>query len=711
MRLEALLALSSFSLAPFALARVLPRDDSCDASAPTATSLKADIRADTDRDGLVDLTDTSDSEGKATWTADSGAIFLPNIGDTDKRCSKDLLKGPAVSNEKLDRCNDASDNTLRSEQFLAPLRTVPMPSLPDGASGRIYIKDQVQRSNVRIFHQASCNSTWTYVDGNSTFSAAALRKGLVLGIDGRDVRRPNGWDGRALVTFDVKSSNGTSSDSVMLRVAPVLTHTHLDPVQQVIGVKGNDTGAPYLNRFNQQLKAAVNESGLEEDLYLFSGSDDIWAQDFMEPGFASMPGPDGPISLRIMIRSPQDERVAGRQLFEYYRDTGIGAVQQLGGSRDEINSGGNIETIPPYEFNGTSWPAGRLILGNHGKQSHAMLPFFRAQETQDPLLLDTDWLAIGHVDEFVQFVPFDSERGWIIMADDPMAGIKLLQQIKASGQGSQRVFSRNNDTISPNPCNDFGCQPIPVESTTINEILANKDLMSVQEQCAKRIEANLQILKQATGVTDDEIIRLPALFKRPSFSLPSDGSFPNFGNDSSVTNGTDSNDSSFTNGTDVLKVGALIPGVINGLVLTGYGTYITPNPWGPLVNGTDIFAQTTKSLYASVGMDVIFIDDWNTHHNYGGEIHCGTNSVRDMDVEWYGGDINGDDEFDGFDEDGGYGNYTINSVGANNATDSNDPDDVSDPDDADSGANGDNADNGNCGDDGYGPGNGNFTLS
>ncbi|KAJ6274216.1 hypothetical protein PSV08DRAFT_214986 [Bipolaris maydis] len=464
---------------------------------------------------------TSDSEAKATWTAGSGAIFLPNIlGDTDKRCSKALLQGPAVANDKLDRCHDASDsNKLRSEQFLAPLRTVSMPGLPDGASGRVYVKDQVQRSKVRIFQQAICNSTWTYVDGNSTFSATALRKGLVLGIHGRDIRRPNGWDGRVLVTFDVKSSNGTSSD-----------------------------------------------------LYLFSGSDDIWAQDFMEPGFASMPGPDGPISLRIIVRSPQDDRVAGRQLFEYYRDTGIGAVQQLGGSRDEINSGGNIETIPPDEFNGTFWPAGRLILSNHGKQSHAMLPFFPAQETQDPLLLDADWLLVGHVDEFIQFVPFDSERGWLVMANDPMAGVKMLQQIKASGQGSQRLLPRNNDTVLSNPCNDTGCQPIPVESTTINQVLANKDLISVQEQCAKRIEANLQILKQATGVTEDEIIRIPALFKRPSFSFSNDVSMPNFAfsNHSSVTNGTDfndgsfanltdTNDGSFTNGTDVLKVGACVP--------------------------------------------------------------------------------------------------------------------------------------------------------
>ncbi|USP81278.1 uncharacterized protein yc1106_08552 [Curvularia clavata] len=644
MRTPALLALSGLYLAPSALARVVPRDSGT-ATIPSPTSLKADIRADTDRDGFVDIEGSADLDGKTTWNATYGAIFLPNIGDTDKRCSNALLKGPAVSNEKLDACHDASDNVLRNEEFLAPLLTVPMTGLPNDASGRVYLKDPVQRKNVRIFYQANENSTWTYVDGNYTFSAAALREGLVLGIDGRDTRRPKGWDGRALVTFDVKSSNSTSSDSVMLRVAPVLTHTHLDTVEQVLGAKGNETDSPLLVRFNEQLKKAVNESGLEEDLYLFNVSDDIWVQDFMEPGFASMPGPCGPISLRIMIRSPQDERVAGRQLFEYYRDTGIGAVQQLGGTLDQINSGGNIETIPPYEFNGTSWPAGRLVIGNHGQQRNFLVPFFQAQETQDPLLLDTDWLLAGHVDEVLQFIPADSERGWVVMVNDPTAGVKMLQDIKASGQGSQPVYSRKNDT-SPAPCDNDDCQTVPVESTTINEILANADLMSIQKYCADRIEKNLRILKEATGVTDDEIIRLPAMFKR--FDL---GSFPGNFSDDSTNNFTNALVDAPINSSDTFKFGAMWPNLVNGLVMSGFDTYIAPNPWGPLVNGTDILAAKAKEQYGRLGMDVIFIDDWNTHHSGNGEVHCGTNSVREMDVEWYS-DFDGDDaDEDGEDDD------------------------------------------------------------
>ena len=44
-----------------------------------------------------------------------------------------------------------------------------------------------------------------------------------------------------------------------------------------------------------------------------------------------------------------------------------------------------------------------------------------------------------------------------------------------------------------------------------------------------------------------------------------------------------------------LVVGAVWPGVINGVVLTGYQTYLAPNPWGPVVNGIDIAKKATEA--------------------------------------------------------------------------------------------------------------------
>lgn len=35
----------------------------------------------------------------------------------------------------------------------------------------------------------------------------------------------------------------------------------------------------------------------------------------------------------------------------------------------------------------------------------------RAQEVQNPLILDADWLVVGHVDEFLQFFPAPGKKG------------------------------------------------------------------------------------------------------------------------------------------------------------------------------------------------------------------------------------------------------------------------------------------------------------
>ncbi|MCZ0990978.1 protein-arginine deiminase family protein [Streptomyces diastatochromogenes] len=40
--------------------------------------------------------------------------------------------------------------------------------------------------------------------------------------------------------------------------------------------------------------------------------------------------------------------------------------------------------------------------------------------------------------------------------------------------------------------------------------------MADNEMAARRIAANLEILKRETGITDDEVVRVPALYTRES---------------------------------------------------------------------------------------------------------------------------------------------------------------------------------------------------
>ncbi|KFY05100.1 hypothetical protein O988_00255 [Pseudogymnoascus sp. VKM F-3808] len=554
------------------------------ASCGLSVALKADIRADSNRDGIVDIHGKSDLSNKLSNSDDFGAIFLANIGDTDRRCSKLALSGAAPSNEELGACNDASDDIQRAPQYLAPLRTVPIPRLGPNSSGTITIHDPNSRSKVRIFRLEG--SRWVITGNEHVFSQCELVAGLQLGIDARDTRRPGVWDGRVAVTFSVHDGRSTTADTVHLRVAPVLTHHHAQAVREVLTTAGNysETSNFFQGWFVDRFQHALDKTRGRYPLTKFKGSDDIWAQDFVEPGYTSMPGPNGPIILHVMIRSAQDERVAGRQVFEYLRKAGVGA-------------------------------AGRIIMGAHNTTKPFILEYLRAQQVQDPLLIDTDCLAIGHVDEIVQFLPVNSPRGWVMLVADPISGVEMLHNAVRHGHGSTRAFSRQNDTVG-NPSDLFwipgGLHGVPDDS--ISEVLGWEGILRANTAIASCMERNIQLLKAETGITDSEIIRVPVMFRTGLGFAPGNGISPE------------------RNVSTTLGV-SLYPNPINGLVLN-HGDILAPRPWGPVIDGVDILATAVQTIYRKLGFQVSFVDNWNSHHTWGGEVHCGTNAIREGKGWW-----------------------------------------------------------------------------
>lgn len=480
-----------------------------------------------------------------------------------------------VLDEDLDDCHDASDNIQRSPEYLAPLKTVPIPTLVGKANGTVTVSSATQRDAVRIFQKQGKN--WVYIDNNHIFSRRELEVGLDLGIDARytrrpetwDTKRPESWDGRVTVCFTVQVGDTKSSDTVMLRVAPVLTHHHLQKVEQVLA-SGEDRN-PYLVNFTNTLASITKAAGLQKGLYLFKEPSGRWVQDFVEPGYASMPGPNGTVSIRIMIRCPGDNRQGGRQLFLYFRKAGVGAVQHLGIDVSDIDAGGNIEAIPPYTFNGKTWPAGRIIHGNDDSDRHHILSYLEAQESQKPLLLNTSWLAV---------------------ISDPRLAIRILEDMQKAGHGSNLALSRKDDIDNFIP--------------TINQLLCMVHFRNWNEWAARWIDGNIKILKREVGLTDEDIVRIPALFTNASEDQESD-----------------------------LELEAYYPAVINNLVLTGYNTCVAPYPWGPVIHGKDVFGEEIRTTYAKVGMKIKFVDVWKSHHVRMGAVHCGSNSIRDMSAPWW----------------------------------------------------------------------------
>jgi protein-arginine deiminase len=341
---------------------------------PSLTKPFPTILADTNRDGIVN---EADNAGKALWGHERGAIFLPNVGDTSRRCPNTDLQGNPLSNHELASCHDASGHLLLEPGLVAPLKVLPM-QVEDGAYAHIYATPDAAYERVRVFlndfpEAAENTSSWRLVDGEFSFNHTQLRDGIALGIDGREfVKDVAEWDGIVIVKIDVHANGTIFSDSVALKVAPVLTHHHLQHVERIISTAGNESDPAQLLFLSDMDKGRI-AAGIKAPIYLFNQSDDIWAQDFFEPAYASMPGPKGPISIRIMLRSPQSTRTGGRQVFEQLRGPGVGGFQPGGGKRGfghlEINSYGNLETIPPYTSKaGIKYPAGRIIQGEPGHE-------------------------------------------------------------------------------------------------------------------------------------------------------------------------------------------------------------------------------------------------------------------------------------------------------------------------------------------------------
>jgi protein-arginine deiminase len=593
---------------------------------PTQQTLKAvpDIRADTNRDGVVDITGDSDVRDKNVWTATRGAIFLPNIGDSLGRCKGVDTLGNDLTDLEVAACNDASGDAAISPEYFAPMRTMPLKDIGDDAYATVAAGPDEHTPYVRVFWQASEGGKWTYIDPEFRFNATMLRSGLRLGIDSRRVvSDADKWDGSIKVRFTVHDGEASASDEVALKLAPVLFHHHLQAVDTLIA-QNADTATGSQKRFVSQLDAARAKTSITKPLLTLSDND-VWVQDIMEPGYSSMPGPNGkPISVRVIVRTAQSTRTAGRQVLTKMRSRGVGAYQPSGkgyfGFR-EINSGGNIETIPPYasKSTGVKYPVGRIITGKHHDllPAETMLKFYESQKLQHPLILETGWLFIGHVDEFVSFLPANNSLGFTISIADPMSAFEVLKKAEAEGHGATPAYSVGPDT---DPIPSFGGSANA--TITISDVLRSpRTNEHVQKYASRYIEQNLAVLLQETGLTEKDVIRVPTLFEDVgegfAFAFVEPNLPPHF----------------TTPPPGETRLGSFYPAAINGIVIGQ--SYICAQAFGPVVKGVDILQDAVAQVYKKAGMDAHFIDNFYSHHTGGGEVHCGTNTLRETAVKWW----------------------------------------------------------------------------
>lgn len=313
-----------------------------------------------------------------------------------------------------------------------------------------------------------------------------------------------------------------------------------------------------------------------------SEENDLWVQDTIEIGRFCVPSQkDDTQAIGVLtgIRARHEDincEVLDRNIRDHFGHLNA-ILLDVANPRANvkwIDWYGNLEVSPPITLrNEDLFPYGRVLVGKQGDlgiHPH-VLAFLEAQRLQmPPVAVDTSWLLIGHVDEVVNFVPAPHSPGFRVLIPSPYLARDILETLVGNQLEDLKVF--------PNRYS---------HELTVLELL--EGIASSQENV--RIQRLLWETKgqlcHELGIGIDDFIEIPALFK--------DGL-------------------------------AIIPNGVNCLVCGRH--VIFPNPFGPISDGRDAFLAPTQVAFADLGLNLHVIDSWEPYHVRGGEIHCGTNTIR-----------------------------------------------------------------------------------
>ncbi|MGH3951089.1 MAG: protein-arginine deiminase family protein [Pseudonocardiaceae bacterium] len=400
------------------------------------------------------------------------------------------------------------------------------------------------------------------------------------------------FEGLISLELQLRQHGGTiGSDRALLRVAPwIMTPNTLPPVE----VYTCDTGADN-EQFRTGLHVACDAAGVPVRVVppdVHGG--DRWIQDEVEFGFSASPSH----TLTVVCDSPRDRGLRDWAAMQLGPD--LGHFQIGGSTPNSLDAFGNLEVSPPVTVRGLHYPYGRIIFGgraygDYGESNRQMMPelrrFFHAQKVQAPIELYTDWLMVGHVDEIVNFIPAEVEKGFQILLASPRKAEGIVDRLLAEGHGDAVLFRglRRGDPIDGDSA-----------EITVQELRADTGFWAANAACQSSMDLNRELLMMELEVSEANIIEVPLLFWPPGI----DG-----------------------------RTAAFFPDMVNHLVLGNVS--VVPRPYGPEVDGVDAFAEELRT--SMPGRIVHFVDDWYAYHEMLGEVHCGTNVRRlpPKDVYWW----------------------------------------------------------------------------
>ncbi|XP_022531397.1 protein-arginine deiminase type-2 isoform X2 [Astyanax mexicanus] len=565
------------------------------------TAVEISLDVDADRDGVVEKSNPN----KASWKwgpNGHGAILLVNCDSESFFMNKKVDN----ENEEINRVSDLKDMSKMI------LRTKGPAQLPEGYKLSMHIT-QTDAESVRVFRNKASGETdpsnlstlrnmlfKVFVQDYPLVLSKNELAGEVPYLGGKSeleffvegLRFPDkDFEGLVTINLSLLEPNAKDfpetpifTDKVVFRVSPwIMTPNTLKPVEVfVCSTSDNYT-------FLKGMKSLVQKSGYKLRIcHEYMNRGDRWMQDEIEFGYIDSPHHSFP----VVLDSPRNGKL---QDFPYDVLLGpdFGYVTRYAPTEEvsSLDSFGNLEVSPPVTVNGKKYPLGRIIIGvafpttAHGRNmTKVVQDFLWAQKVQEPIALYSDWLVVGHVDEFMSFVPAPDKKGFRLLLSSPDAGYKVFRNLQKSGNGKAKMFQGKHEEIS------------------VDDLLSDKELRAENVYVQNCIDWNRDVLKKELGLDEEDIIDLPILFK----VIPEEEN----------------------------RAVAYYPDMVNMIVL---GTNLgIPKPFGPEVNGSCALETEMRSLLEPLGLSCTFIDDFASYHKLLGEVHCGSNVLRKpFEFKWW----------------------------------------------------------------------------
>jgi len=408
--------------------------------------------------------------------------------------------------------------------------------------------------------------------------------------------------------------------------APAWTMTHhLSPIKEVIAIQkisllsppprrgGGPTAPPKVvrdkdcERYLQDLQAAI-----PVPLHVLEATtNDAWARDIAFSGRA-LTIENGPTTQSELLQNPVERGTKGEaeviEVLQKHCQSGKSRLSTMSAPQkltSDLNSGGNFLCTPPLP----NLPFGAIVTGQDSRRpvNSKIIEFIEAQGKQPLVRIDTSWLQVGHTDEVLTFVPWPgATHGFkALLADHSMA----LQLLDANSDAS---MFRGAEKGVESHYYRLG-RALDRAGFKSSAVLAHAEVRQPEAELRDHLEGIKTTIINELGLGEEDIVRLPVLFRKRNPRLDDALSLPG-------------------GGREYLGYQPFTPNSVNMLVATqstNHATLCIPKPFGPgSEEGTCVFEEAIVTALANSGNQIKFIDDYKANHISGGNIHCSTNELR-----------------------------------------------------------------------------------